>query len=81
VPCGEARRASVSVTSAPRADTTFRCPDQRGWQPSCQPIEPDRPLTFTRRTPLPVPALAALLGAQFAVRESLSAGLFVCNWT
>ncbi|KAF8058127.1 MOD1 [Scenedesmus sp. PABB004] len=61
---------------------TFRCPDQRGYQPTGEPIERGAgPLTSARRTGLPLPRLAAeLRAAGFDCHVSQDAGRFVCNY-
>lgn len=65
-----------------RNEATFLCPDERGWAPIMQRIDPAEPvLSAVRASPLPVPALVAGLRKEgFPVDASGDAGKFVCNF-
>ncbi|GAB4815331.1 hypothetical protein N2152v2_002377 [Parachlorella kessleri] len=65
-------------------DTTFRVPDQGGWQPASEPIEHSSscPLGTRLITRLPIPSLLSTLRRKgYPVKPSFSAGRFVCNCT
>lgn len=66
-----------------RNEATFTVPDEHGWSPILQPIDPAYGgIRETRRTYLPLDALVHNLRQQkFDVAVSRDAGRFVCNWT
>lgn len=61
-------------------DANFRVPDQAGWQPHDQAIDPAHSLQHTLQTDLPVNELAGAL-QKHIVAVSSDAGRFVCNYT
>jgi pyrrolidone-carboxylate peptidase len=61
----------------------FRCPDERGWQPTHQPIiASNGPVTANLGTSLPLKSIKQTLRKKFRHPTSLSIdpGRFVCNW-
>ncbi len=73
---------SFQLEAMARNEATFTFPDERGFSPILQPIDPTfGEITQTRRTPLPLEPLAASLRkAGYNVGVSCDAGRFVCNW-
>lgn len=65
-----------------RNEATFTVPDEHGWSPILQPIDPSYGgIRETRRTFLPIDALAHTLRQEkYDVGVSKDAGRFVCNW-
>jgi hypothetical protein len=60
----------------------FRCADEAGWAPQCDPVLPADEAGCCRYTRLPVDALVERLAASgFPVRASDDAGTFICNYT
>lgn len=66
-----------------RNEATFSNPDESGWCPARERIDPDcdLPLEHSRKTGLPVHRLTEILqNLGFDVAVSHDAGRFVCNW-
>lgn len=65
-----------------RNEATFTVPDEHGWSPILQPIDPSYGgIRETRRTHLPLDALVHNLRQEYYdVDVSTDAGRFVCNW-
>ncbi len=62
-------------------NATFRCPDERGWQPQAVKLVPGEDLDAPRSTTLPLGTLEQqLLHAGFPVCRSRDPGRFVCNY-
>lgn len=74
---------SFALELIARNEATFTVPDEHGWSPILQPIDPSYGgITETRRTYLPLDALVHTLRQEnFDVDVSTDAGRFVCNWT
>jgi len=63
-------------------EATFRCPDERGWAPLYQCINPNYPLNSCLNTPLPLEEIKKNLQNRGIVCElSDDPGRFVCNYT
>eukprot|EP01024_Parvocaulis_polyphysoides_P059348 TRINITY_DN6413_c0_g1_i1.p1 TRINITY_DN6413_c0_g1~~TRINITY_DN6413_c0_g1_i1.p1 ORF type:complete len:238 (-),score=21.88 TRINITY_DN6413_c0_g1_i1:386-1099(-) len=62
-------------------NATFRCPDNKGWCPQNEKIEPNKPLNSHLYSDLDVEQITACLRLKnFDVELSDDAGKFVCNW-
>ncbi len=62
-------------------DATFRCKDESGGQPNCEPIDPAKPLGHALASTLPVAQLRnELRDDGFAVELSVDPGRFLCNY-
>uniref|UniRef100_A0A6U5ZUD9 Uncharacterized protein n=1 Tax=Guillardia theta TaxID=55529 RepID=A0A6U5ZUD9_GUITH len=62
-------------------EADFRCPDERGWQPSKQPIfSEDGPISQQMKSLLPIRRICSALRKNFRVKISCDPGRFVCNW-
>jgi predicted metal-dependent HD superfamily phosphohydrolase len=58
----------------------FTCPDERGWEPQHQPIDPSRPSGSSLQTTLPISFLSLRLGEPFRPTITTDPGRFLCNW-
>lgn len=73
---------SFQLESMARNEATFTFPDERGFSPILQPIDPTYgEISRTRHTLLPLESMATTLRKSgYDVGVSRDAGRFVCNW-
>jgi len=75
------RASDFALEKVAYNDASFRCPDERGWQPCYQPIINSHPLLSPLSTRIPLPLVAAQLKELgFPVKMSEDPGRFLCNY-